>query len=96
MRGGLIAGVAAWFAGRSRVVALEPEGAATLHRAREAGTPVDVPVSGIAADSLGARRIGGIDAGKYAQSNGYIGYAACHRSAGIKRQREGNDAAAAE
>lgn len=58
--GGLIAGVAAWFAGRSRVVALEPEGAATLYRAREAGTPVDVPVSGIAADSLGARRIGSI------------------------------------
>ena len=58
--GGLIGGIAAWFAGRSRVVALEPELAPTLYRAREAGAPVDVPVSGIAADSLGARRIGSI------------------------------------
>ena len=54
------AGVAAWFEGRSRVVALEPELAPTLYRAREAGAPVDVAVSGIAADSLGARRIGAI------------------------------------
>ena len=58
--GGLIAGVAGWFEDRSRVVALEPELAPTLFRAREAGAPVDVAVSGIAADSLGARRIGGI------------------------------------
>ena len=58
--GGLVAGIAAWFAGRSRVVALEPELAPTLFRARAAGTPVDVAVSGVAADSLGARRIGGI------------------------------------
>ena len=58
--GGLVAGIAAWFEGRSRVVALEPEGAPTLYRARAAGEPVDVPVGGIAADSLGARRIGSI------------------------------------
>jgi threonine dehydratase len=58
--GGLIAGVAAWFENRARVVALEPECAPTLFRAREAGEPVDVDVSGIAADSLGARRIGAI------------------------------------
>lgn len=58
--GGLAAGIAAWFAGRCRVVALEPQGAATLYRAREAGRPVDVDVSGIAADSLGARRLGRI------------------------------------
>lgn len=58
--GGLIAGVAAWCEGRSRVIALEPELAPTLFRAREAGAPVDVTVSGIAADSLGARRIGAI------------------------------------
>ena len=32
----------------------------TLHRAREAGRPVDVEVGGIAADALGARRIGAI------------------------------------
>ena len=58
--GGLIAGLAGWFGQRSRVVALEPERAPTLFRAREAGAPVDVEVGGIAADSLGARRIGAI------------------------------------
>jgi threonine dehydratase len=58
--GGLIGGIAAWFAGRSRVIALEPELAPTLYRARAAGAPVDVAVGGIAADSLGARRIGRI------------------------------------
>lgn len=58
--GGLIAGIAAWFEDRSRVVALEPELAPTLHRARAAGEPVDVDVSGVAADSLGARRIGAL------------------------------------
>jgi threonine dehydratase len=58
--GGLIAGIASWFAGRSRVVALEPELAPTLFAARAAGEPVDVSVSGIAADALGAKRIGSI------------------------------------
>ena len=58
--GGLIGGLAGWFEKRARVVALEPEKAPTLYRAREAGEPVDVDVSGIAADSLGARRIGNI------------------------------------
>ncbi|MEP7102765.1 MAG: threonine/serine dehydratase [Burkholderiales bacterium] len=58
--GGLIAGIAAWFASRARVIALEPELAPTLYCAREAGVPVDVSVGGIAADSLGARRIGRI------------------------------------
>ncbi len=58
--GGLIAGIAAWFGDDVRVVALEPEGAPTLWAARQAGEPVDVPVSGIAADSLGAKRIGDI------------------------------------
>lgn len=58
--GGLIGGVASWFEARSRVVALEPELAPTLFAAREAGQPVDVTVSGIAADSLGAKRIGSL------------------------------------
>ncbi|SFC52043.1 L-threonine ammonia-lyase [Polaromonas sp. OV174] len=56
--GGLIGGVASWFEQRSRVVALEPELAPTLFQARAAGQPVDVLVSGVAADSLGAKRIG--------------------------------------
>ena len=58
--GGLIAGVASWFQDRCWIDALEPELAPTLFRAREAGHEVDVSVSGIAADSLGARRIGSI------------------------------------
>lgn len=58
--GGLIAGLAAGFESRARVVALEPELAPTLHEARRRGRPVDVEVGGIAADSLGARRVGDI------------------------------------
>ena len=58
--GGLAGGIAAWFAGRTRMVALEPERAPTLHAALAAGAPVDVEVSGIAADALGARRIGAL------------------------------------
>lgn len=56
--GGLIGGVAAAVGGRVKIVGVEPENAPTLHHALAAGEPVDVPVSGIAADSLGARRIG--------------------------------------
>lgn len=58
--GGLIGGVAAWFEQRAKVVALEPTLAPTLYQARQAGQPVDVAVSGLAADSLGAKRIGTI------------------------------------
>ena len=58
--GGLIGGVATWFEQRSRVVALEPELAPTLFNGRRAGQPVDVSVGGIAADSLGAKRIGNL------------------------------------
>ena len=56
--GGLIGGMAAWYRGRTRLVAVEPENAPTLAMALQAGEPVDVPVSGVAADSLGAKRIG--------------------------------------
>ena len=58
--GGLIAGIAAGFEARSRVVALEPVLCPTLFEARRQRQPVDVEVGGIAADSLGARRIGQI------------------------------------
>ncbi|HLH50082.1 MAG TPA: threonine/serine dehydratase, partial [Roseiarcus sp.] len=58
--GGLIAGIAAWFAGKVKVIAVEPEGSRALHEALAAGRPVDVPVRSIAADSLGARRVGDI------------------------------------
>jgi threonine dehydratase len=56
--GGLIAGIAAWFAGKVKVVGVEPESSRALHAALEAGRPVDVEVKSIAADSLGARRVG--------------------------------------
>lgn len=58
--GGLIGGIAAWFEARVRIIGVEPEHCPTLHAARAAGHPVDVPVSGVAADSLGARRLGDI------------------------------------
>jgi threonine dehydratase len=58
--GGLIGGIAAWYAGRIRVVAVEPEGAPTLSMALEAGKPVDAPAEGIAADSLAPRQVGAL------------------------------------
>ncbi len=58
--GGLMAGIAAAVEGDAKVVAVEPATAPTLHAALAAGEPVDVPVSGVAADSLGARSIGDI------------------------------------
>jgi len=56
--GGLIAGIAAWFSGKVRVVGVEPEGSPTLTMALQAGEPVDAPAGGIAADSLAPRRVG--------------------------------------
>ncbi|HKA68010.1 MAG TPA: threonine/serine dehydratase [Actinomycetes bacterium] len=58
--GGLMAGVAAALEGTARVVGVEPDTAPTLHAALAAGEPVDVEVSGPAADALGARRLGEI------------------------------------
>jgi threonine dehydratase len=58
--GGLLAGVAAAAEGHARVVGVEPRSIPTLHTALASGGPVDVPVSGVAADSLGARRLGSI------------------------------------
>lgn len=56
--GGLIGGIAACFDGRVKVVGVESQGCPTLHAALRAGEPVDVAVGGLAADSLGARRVG--------------------------------------
>ena len=58
--GGLIAGALAWLQGGRNIVAVEPELAPTLKTAQIAGKPVDVEVGGIAANALGARRIGQI------------------------------------
>ncbi|BEL09238.1 threonine/serine dehydratase [Actinoplanes sichuanensis] len=61
--GGLLGGVLAGLSENVRIVGVEPPGCRALHAALEAGEPVDVPVSGIAADSLGARRIGNVGFG---------------------------------
>jgi threonine dehydratase len=56
--GGLIGGIAAWYASKTRVVAVEPEGAPTLNDALKAGRPVDAATGSVAADSLAPRRVG--------------------------------------
>lgn len=59
--GGLIAGVASWLNGRDvKVVGVEPEAAPSMTAALAAGEPVVTGVGGIAADSLGAARVGEI------------------------------------
>lgn len=56
--GGLIAGIAAWYAGRIKVIGVEPFASPTLTKALEAGHPVDAEAGGLAADSLAPRRVG--------------------------------------
>jgi threonine dehydratase len=56
--GGLIGGIASWFAGDVRVIGVEPDGAPTLTRARAEGRPADAPCEGVAADALAPRRVG--------------------------------------
>jgi len=56
--GGLVAGIAAWFAGRIKVIGVEPFASPTLSKALEAGHPVDAEAGGLAADSLAPRRVG--------------------------------------
>lgn len=58
--GGLIGGIAAWYTGGVKVVAVEPARAPTLHAALAANGPTDIAVGGIAADSLGASRVGAL------------------------------------
>ena len=69
--GGLIGGIASWYGDGVRVVAVEPAGCPCLHDALAAGEPVVAPVGGLAADALGASRVGG------------LGLAAC-RAAGVE------------
>ncbi|GAA5072400.1 serine/threonine dehydratase [Nocardia iowensis] len=58
--GGLIAGIAAAIGRRQQVIGVEPEGIPTLRAALTANRPVEVAVSSIAAETLGATRIGDI------------------------------------
>jgi threonine dehydratase len=62
--GGLAGGIAAALDGHGHLVGVEPEGCPTWHAARAAGHPVDVEVDGLAADALGASRLG---------EHGYLG-----------------------
>lgn len=56
--GGLIGGIASWLRERAKVIAVEPELCPGFHSALDAGQPVEVDVSGVAASSLGARSVG--------------------------------------
>lgn len=56
--GGFIGGIAAWYQNTARVVSVEPHNAPSLAKALEAGQPVNVNIGGVAADSLGATRVG--------------------------------------
>lgn len=58
--GGLIGGIAAWYAGRVKIVGVEPEECPTLEMALRAGYPVDSPAGGIAADSLAPKQVGAL------------------------------------
>lgn len=58
--GGLIAGAMAWFGEERKVVAVESEGCATFQTAMRQGPDAEIDVTGVVADSLGARKIGGI------------------------------------
>lgn len=58
--GGLAAGIASWFDESTAIVACETETTTAFAEAKKAGHPVDVEVSGIAADALGATSIGDV------------------------------------
>jgi len=58
--GGLIGGISAWYRGRVKIVAVEPEEAPTLNMALAAGQPVDAPAGGVAADSLAPKQVGAL------------------------------------
>jgi threonine dehydratase len=58
--GGLIGGMAAWYQSRVTLISVEPTGCPALHDALAAGRPVEAPVGGVAADSLGARQVGAL------------------------------------
>ena len=79
--GGLIAGIAAWLAGKAKIVSVEPEGSRALHAALEARRPVDVAIDSIAADSLGARRVGDL---VYAIAHATIGTSVLVSDAAIR------------
>jgi threonine dehydratase len=58
--GGLIGGIAAYYASKTRVIAVEPDGAPTLTDALKAGRPVDAATGSVAADSLAPKQVGAL------------------------------------
>jgi threonine dehydratase len=58
--GGFTAGQAAWVRDTRKIVSVEPITSQCLHAAMTAGELRNVEVSGVASDSLGARRLGAI------------------------------------
>jgi threonine dehydratase len=59
--GGLLGGIASWYAGASTcVVGVEPFGAPTLTEALKAGKPVDAPAGSVAVDSLAPKQVGAL------------------------------------
>ena len=58
--GGLIGGIATALGDKAQVVGIEPALCPTLNKTLEAGQLIDVQGGGVAADSLGARRLGAL------------------------------------
>ncbi len=82
--GGLIGGIAAWYADRATVLSVEPEACPALHDALAAGHPVPAPAGGIAADSLGARQVG---AAMFPLAQAYVRHAVLVSDAAILAAR---------
>jgi threonine dehydratase len=83
--GGLIGGIAACYAGRTKVIGVEPEAAPTLHRALAAGRPVDAETGSIAADSLAPRRVGDL---MFPIAQTYVGRVVLVSDAAIRQAQE--------
>ncbi len=58
--GGLIGGIASWYQSKVKIVGVEPVTCNALHAGLEAGAPVAIKPSGLAADSLGASSAGSL------------------------------------
>jgi threonine dehydratase len=83
--GGLIGGVAAWYAGGTTIIGVEPEAAPTLARALAAGRPVDAEAGGIAADSLAPPRVGRL---MFPIAQAFVDHVVLVSDAAIRRAQE--------
>jgi threonine dehydratase len=83
--GGLIGGIAAWYAGRTRIVGVEPAGAPTLTEALRHGRPVDAPAGSIAADSLAPSRVGEL---MFPIAQTYVERVVCVQDEDIRRAQD--------